>query len=394
MGNLFLNSLEIEEFRGYKHLTIERFRRINLIVGANSVGKTSLLEAIQLLIGKGSANLIIELLNKRNEGIEMPRLGAMRRNDDATEDDILRVASEGLGYMFHSRPDISSDFDQHKFIIRALDNSEQLLMVKSSWFEKSEFDETATINGKAITRRRSELIDVLEGDMAYSENDLQFGLTIQIGEKKTNYAIDRYFRNTQFTRKPNVSSLNIVDVQGLNEKTLAAYWSKILLTDYEPDILKAVRIISPDIEDFAFRDDERGRGKYPIVRLKGVAKPVPFHSLGEGAVRILGIILALVNSRDGVLLIDEIDTGLHYSVQIKMWDFLFSLAEQLNVQVFATTHSQDCLSAFEYVANQHIGFGQLISLGSWKEFINASIINEQEMKIALENYIELRGSGQ
>jgi len=390
MNNLLLNSLEIKGFRGYKYLKIEQLRRINLIVGPNSVGKTSLLEAIQLLIEKGSSSLIVELLNKRNEGVEMPRLRAARYDEDEALKNI-RIIAEGLGNLFYGRPDIDAEFNQHQFTISDPTDADKLLKIKSSWFE--EVVEQTPVDEGSLVRRRTELIDVLDENGKRPAEDVQLGLTIQVGAQIRNYQLETYFRGVRIVPNSSKSLLNLITVQGLDEALLSAYWSNIVLTDHERDVLEAVRIISPDIEDFAFRDDERGRSKYPIVRLKGLAKPVPFHSLGEGAVRILGIILALVNSKDGVLLIDEIDTGLHHSIQIKMWEFVFILAEELNVQLFATTHSQDCLSAFEYVANQHVGLGQLVSLGAWQEFVNATLIDEEGMKLSLENYVELRGTG-
>lgn len=391
MSNLLLNSLEITGFRGYKHLKIEQLRRINLIVGPNSVGKTSLLEAVQLLIEKGSPSLIVELLNKRNEAVEISRLSRPPgHGDEALR---IKIIAEGLGNLFYGRPDIDAEFNQHQFMISDPTSTDKLLKIKSSWFEEAEVEEQTIVDGRSLVRRRTELIDVLAENGKQPEQDMQLGLTIQVGSQVRNHQLETYFRNVRFIPNSGKSLLNLITVQGLDETLLSAYWSNIVLTDHENDVLDAVRIISPDIEDFAFRDDERGRSKYPIVRLKGQAKPVPFHSLGEGAVRILSIILALVNSRDGILLIDEVDTGLHHSIQIKMWAFIFTLAEQLNVQLFATTHSQDCLSAFEYVANRHPGLGQLISLGAWQEFVNATLIDEAEMKLSLENYVELRGTG-
>ena len=66
--NLALNSLEIKGFRGFRHLTIERLGRVNLIVGKNGVGKSSLLEALCLYAEKGSPKVIWEILNTRDEG--------------------------------------------------------------------------------------------------------------------------------------------------------------------------------------------------------------------------------------------------------------------------------------------------------------------------------------
>jgi AAA15 family ATPase/GTPase len=68
--------------------------------------------------------------------------------------------------------------------------------------------------------------------------------------------------------------------------------------------------------------------------------------MGDGINRILYIVLSMVNAQNGYLLIDEFENGLHYSVQKKIWSIIFSLAERLNVQVFVTTHSSDCIKAF------------------------------------------------
>ena len=60
-------------------------------------------------------------------------------------------------------------------------------------------------------------------------------------------------------------------------------------------------------------------------------------------VRMFSIILELISSRNGVLLIDEIDNGLHYTVMSKLWKLLGALVEKHDVQIFATTHNDDMM---------------------------------------------------
>ena len=74
---------------------------------------------------------------------------------------------------------------------------------------------------------------------------------------------------------------------------------------------------------------------------------VPIAGFGDGLHRALLLACALVRCRKGVLLIDEIDDGLHYSLLPKLWRFLVEGARELDVQVFATTHSKDCLEAID-----------------------------------------------
>lgn len=67
MGKLLLESLEIQNFRGFHHLQIEKLGRVNLIVGKNNIGKTSLLEALELYARRGAPELIRQFLRSRND---------------------------------------------------------------------------------------------------------------------------------------------------------------------------------------------------------------------------------------------------------------------------------------------------------------------------------------
>ena len=69
--------------------------------------------------------------------------------------------------------------------------------------------------------------------------------------------------------------------------------------------------------------------------------------------RLFHLILSLVTAKDGVLLIDEFENGLHWSTQSKAWQLIFTLSAQWNVQVFCTTHSKDCINGFEEIWTQH-----------------------------------------
>src|SRR5262249_57748030 len=111
----------------------------------------------------------------------------------------------------------------------------------------------------------------------------------------------------------------------------------------------------------------------------------------EGMDRLLGIALALVNAKDGILLIDEIESGLHYSVQPDVWRLVFATVQRLNVQVFATTHSWDCIAAFQQAAEENKDEeGLLIRLENKKGKIVATEFDERRLGIATREEIEVR----
>ncbi len=179
--------------------------------------------------------------------------------------------------------------------------------------------------------------------------------------------------------------------EGLSPSEVGSLWDNITLTDLEEEILIALRVVAPEIKALNLIGEEKQRERISKVRLAGFSEPVPLRSLGEGMNRMLGIALALVNAKDGMLLIDEVDTGLHYSVLPDMWKLIFEVAHRLNVQVFATSHSWDCIQAFQQAAaDSKESEGVLIRLEQRKDGIGAVTFDEAELGIVTREQIEVR----
>ena len=124
-------------------------------------------------------------------------------------------------------------------------------------------------------------------------------------------------------------------------------WENIALTPKEDDVIKILQeSIEPKLIRFSVGQNE------VKIRLDGNSQPIPLASLGDGVQRILFVALSLANAQGKYLLIDEIELGLHYSVLETLWEMIFKYAKAWNIQVFATTHSQDTIRAFHYVASQ------------------------------------------
>jgi AAA15 family ATPase/GTPase len=132
------------------------------------------------------------------------------------------------------------------------------------------------------------------------------------------------------------------------------------------------------------------------VKIKGLSHPVPLNSLGDGMVRIMQLVLNIFPAKGGFLLIDEFENGLHYSVQEKVWQLLFELAEKLDIQVFATTHSWDCIESFSKVASANKATeGMLFRVGrsvrtSDKGRVIATVFDGKQLDNITQSDVEVR----
>lgn len=375
MSNLILNSLEIRNFRGFQHLTIEHLGRVNLIVGKNNIGKSSLLEAFQLYAYRGLPDIIWNILRVRDE---------RRQSVNRVSRSALKTADllSSLKYLFYGRKEIKEHLAP--ISIGPLNSFEETLNVSIGRYAAFADDE-GNIRQQLLLPDEYTLVD---------NSSPRF--VIQMGNLKANYPLR--------IDPPTLSRLEIEEIKcmfisanGLDSEreqgtNAADLWDSVALRPLESEVLKALRIIAPGVEDLSFLGDlTSSRRRIPNVKIKDIDEPIPLRSLGDGMQRILGIILALVNSKDGMLLVDEIENGIHYSVQQELWEVIFQLAHRLNVQVFATTHSWDCIEGFAKAAQeQKQEEGVLIQLGYKKNVINATLFDEDELGIAVRQQIEVR----
>jgi len=366
-----LTSFKIQNFRSFRHLQIDRFGHINLIVGKNNVGKSSLLEALWLYASSGALPVIAEILLARNE---------MSRSSDANSDsgDRLRLDFE---HLFYGRS--RSDKGREPIKIGPIDSSEDTLSIALEWYAEA-FDE----NGQ--------LPPIDDDTVKYLQPT---ALAISMGSQyKRKLPVQNSFPffNRRWMRSEASAGKEInclyMPAAGLKKPDVGYLWDNIALTDLEQDLLSALRIIAPEVERLSLVGDPmHDRGRIAVIKIAGQTRPIPLSSMGDGLNRIFGIMLVLANAKDGILLVDEIENGIHYTVQPNLWSLVFNVAHRLNVQVFATTHSLDCITAFEKVAaQQKEKNGTLIRLEAKREMTNAVLFDESELSIVSRDQIEVR----
>ncbi|HHY66502.1 MAG TPA: ATP-binding protein [Alicyclobacillus sp.] len=148
--------------------------------------------------------------------------------------------------------------------------------------------------------------------------------------------------------------------------------------------MAGLRLIEPDVEKVEIED------VIPSIWMKDIHSPVTLPSLGHGTSRLFDLTLALANAAHGILLVDEIENGLHYSVQFGIWKLMVDTARRSNVQVFATTHSWECIEAFQAALQDRHASGYLIRLNRREQGITATVYDQEELAIIVHDHVEVR----
>jgi ABC-type glutathione transport system ATPase component len=166
------------------------------------------------------------------------------------------------------------------------------------------------------------------------------------------------------------------------------FFGELEASKRQEEILPSLQILEPRLHKLSLvplAGETVIHGDIGLPRLV----PVPF--MGEGMRRLLTVLLAIANARGGVVLIDEIENGLHYSVQKQVWQAIAHAARQSDVQVFATTHSYECINAAHeaFASSEPYDF-TLHRLDRVNDTIEAVRYDRDTMEYALEMSHEVR----
>jgi hypothetical protein len=377
---LLLPDLRIENFRGLKAVEVRRLGRVNLITGQNNVGKTSLLEALWLYANRASDASIRQLVTARQEHL-MPEVLASARKGRTQG-----VPSGALRYLFHGR---GQDVEELPTVRVGPRKKSEALSLELGYY-RIQSREVEGDDGTTIVRNLTRV----SAGAAKDDDDVQVYLTRSLGNAvlqrvRVDYVLGDV--STRFNHLGQTVPCQFLRSSGHALETLSALWDEIALSPAEDQVTAALKSIFGEVQRISIIGDrDRRRTRIPIVRVDSSPNPFPLQSLGDGVTRLFGLVLALVNSQGGLLLVDEIETGLHYSIHAKMWRLVFRIAADFNVQVFAITHSWDCIRSFERASTESREDGALIRLVKRREDVEAVLFDEEELSMATMQDIEVR----
>jgi energy-coupling factor transporter ATP-binding protein EcfA2 len=316
-------TLAVKAFRGLRDLRLEELGRVNLLVGSSNSGKTSVLEAISLLSNPVDPLVWLHTANRR----EPSPLAAMTSSKVDRIRYLFPVASADPPEVGRIRIDVTgptaiSSVDASLSELRGMRVQKTLVDSDDSGATEVVAEVERTGLEIAVHARTSQgqlfadphVFQIWEGESVYRTSQTLPRLAV-----RTVTPYDHWLR------QPATKGFSDAVLSGNERRTLE------LVKRIEPSIVD-VRVLATQREPMLYLKDAR-------------AGFLPVSSFGDGIRRILALALALPRAANGVLLIDEIETGLHVSLVETVYAWIVAACHELNVQLFATTHSLEALDA-------------------------------------------------
>ena len=329
-----------------------------MLAGSNGAGKTTVLEALRVYAARGGVEALREVLSGREE------------LTTSYDEEGKRQSYPALDRLFHHTG------SGRTATIGPVANGPRL---KIDVVAKLDFPE--------------DLIDG-SGDLGEALRVSFDGVcSFHLWERSNPWGLWRYRSSPDAERTVAPMRCQSLGPRPLGSGRLAALWDDVALTDGETLSLEALRLVFGDrVAGVAAIGDEGQRhGRRMMAKLVDQSKPVPLSSLGGGAIRMFGVALALAHCRDGILLIDEAENGIRYTLQRAFWIMVLYAAQLGNTQVVATTQSKDCINGFTAAALACPNIdGNLVRLGWHNRKLRAVDYSMEELQTAAEQNIEVR----
>lgn len=317
---LVYRSFRVDGFRGHHRAEFADFGVINVLTGLNDAGKTSILEALFLHSSGPLAGAL---------AVQALRPG--RRQDE------IAVTAAGIddpwAPLFHN-------FDEHGVVdlFATTDRGPQRVTLS----QKDGSDGQVPIGGKPITDnqqpRTAVNVSVTTGASSTPQNYRQ-SMIFHTTSSGSGNSVSLELRLDPPQAEPLLKAAIVKP--GVLGADLAATYSEMRKRSAGTTLLEAIRSVDDRISHLEVLA-ENGRSQ---LHAEVNGQLVPFVLLGDGPNAVAQYLVSMWAARDGILLIDEVGSGVHYSVLPTMWRSIYRAASRLNVQVFATSHSQEALAA-------------------------------------------------
>lgn len=308
-----LNSLRIVGYRGFRDYHVEFLAPVNLFVGKNNVGKTSILEACHVCVGRWPITGLIGVARRRREFV-------VGSNDRVSRDWAASLRHSFHGHLLRPGSSLTVSADPGTEVTvsaSSLDEPSQEALDLGLETDAGSIALDAFVSGSLVERVVLDELGVLSGPRGPT--------------RSRSYAASK-------------DAPVYIPADGLSSDRLAEAYNTMVVRAEEPRVVDALHILDPDVTGVYFLATSHPADLVGGILIgKNGASRLPLGAYGDGMRRILALAIALAGASGNALLIDEIDTGLHYSVMPDLWRLAIGAGRDLGVQVLATSHSLDCI---------------------------------------------------
>ena len=299
--NYLINSLQLEQYRGLNHVLIDDFSRVNIFVGANNCGKTSVLEALKILSVPNSAGQLVEIALQR-----------ARAGTAVKKSNLINY----LTTIFQKPQDGSESGSYHLNLgIQVQGRSHQ-------------YDVTGTLGRIVDSAGRSE--DIF---------NLIFRKTID-GED-FDYSDFQIINGQEYTFSSDISPLYralYVPASVNYYRSCVKFLSKQIIRTGKKDVMQILKTFDENIDDISIIGED-------IYLHSTYANSMALFAYGAGMQKAVFLAACLMYCKDGVILVDEIDNAIHISAFEAVFDWFLEACRNWNVQAFVTTHSAEAIDS-------------------------------------------------
>lgn len=356
-------SLKIKNFRGVENLELQDLNQINIFVGENGVGKTTLLDAIFIGINPNNAELAF-------------RTNMFRGLGNVIDEDFWRSYFYNLDSKNIIQIELDGQYNRKIKISPNFYTQETISLKKEDEENKIESGTTAMSELKRIVG-----LDISFGRINEKQN---IGYQAKIFQDKSgiHWDGDKSYEE--------LLSGNYMNNRTVSENVnLFSKFGEISNAKKAGIVLEMLQKLEPNIQNI-----ESHITKGIVVDDKRFARKASINIYGDGVLRCMHLICNVLEHDSGITLIDEIENGLHINSREKVWNTIFNLLQQKeNRQIFATTHSYEIVESLFKVA-KNVNKEDLISLLRIQKDKNGKMIivkySKEELEYALQNKDEIR----
>lgn len=310
----YLSKIEIDHYRGIKNLKIDNLNGVNLIVGDNNCGKTSVLEAVQLL--RTSGNLAnVYRISRQRDSISTANANSVfdnflcmfpRENAEKLSLSVIGICNE---------KDISFSLEGKK--------------------------NRVLLDTKELTAKRLTQIDLPTGEVEADVFDGEIVLKYGDDIKKSMVNVNQYSSVTG-TPASDADMFNIIYVAPFEHLRGNIINTIVKNESFKQVCIRALQLFDPDIEDLMIFKSDTGNRPVEYIRHRQLGD-MPLSSYGDGIKKVLSLANAIAQASNGILLIDEVETAIHKKYYDDILRFIVKACKTFSVQVFITTHSIEAI---------------------------------------------------